>query len=277
MSDLEVAQRVRPLWPLIVAGSLVGNLVALLATRVDVGTEVLASLGRHLDPLCSYVLLAVTGSLTFAVVATLVGPWRLGGTVSNQSVSWRGRLYVASQWIAGTTFSVFRYAAENRGVAFAATAAVVFGSVVAWDVFSDERALFSFVYATLLFLQVLVTQDQPLLRLGELTRDSGADGESETTAVDGTRYVQDVGNVGTDVAQNVTVLYRIYDLDGTPRSGRRSADVASSALRIEPGKWTDPEDIPVSVPDDDRVLVRLVVKTGDGVSLTAATGWEVRP
>lgn len=200
----------------------------------------------------------------------------------DDSLNITGKIIIANQLIAECVYSLLRLAAQNKAITYTLTVS----SVIAVGLhlgLPGQNQTFAFIYATLLFFQVLITQEQHLLSIGpirtltesefqEVGRDPTSDQEVLKTTLE---------NIGTDTANNIRLHHRIYGPHGQPVSTRQTVDLVKNARSLDAGEQTEPLDVLITyeIPEQlqgDHYLLHVVAQTGEGVSLLSATTWVER-
>lgn len=193
------------------------------------------------------------------------------------------RFEIGSGIFLGYFYSLFRFGANNRGISYFTAVLLVLGVAILLKI-PDENNLFTFVYATLLFFQVLVTRDLHLISIGEIDRLT----QEEKDAIikesyDGDTFLKvSLENVGTIPANNIRVKYRIYGPTGELIEGPKIAEINDDARSIEPGGRTTPTDVLMAyeIPDNltnSHYVLQTTAKTGEGSSLLQDTDWRQLP
>lgn len=169
-------------------------------------------------------------------------------------------------------YNTVRFASQNKPLVYAVSVLLVIGLGLHTQLPGNGQQ-FSFIYATLLFFQVLIARKTHLLTLGSTPEKQG--GSTEDTV----RH-QEVWNAGTETAHNIQVKFRIYNEEGKPISERKSVDLPPESRSLEPGKAISEEkcQLQYSVGDeverDAKYHLHILAQTGGGVSLLTASKWK---
>lgn len=232
------------------------------------------SFGHQLgiSPIVDY-LIATAVVAVFACLIYYVRPGQKQGIKNAEEISLVNRLRIGRRLLVEDVYTVFRFGAQNKPLLFCVIVLTVIVGGLHLGIVGENQT-FSFVYATLLFFQILVLQKTHLLELGENT--------SETPDEDRSEFIkrnQKVWNAGTDHAQNVRITYSIFNGDGKPLDTGKEIDLDPEDRSIGPGHALadsvsfryDPME--AGVDGDIPHYIRIVTQTGSGISLLTDTKW----
>ena len=223
------------------------------------------------------------GIIVTAVIAILVislycyfRPNYKQGIKNGDKMSPANRLRIGRRLFVEDVYILFRFGAQNKPLLFSGIVLTVLVSGLHLGVVGENQT-FSFVYATLLFFQILVLQKTHLLELGGNTSETPDDSESEFIMRN-----QEVWNSGTDHAQNVQLTYSIFNGDGEPLDTGKDINLDPENRSIGPGHALDdgvsfkynPTDI--GVDGDVPHYIRIMAQTGSGISLLTDVKWVTK-
>jgi len=139
-----------------------------------------------------------------------------------------GRVGFGTRRLIETIYAIFRLASQNKVIFYGSSVVIVIGTGL-WSGVPGENQTFSFIYATLLFFQVLVANDSHLLVLGEYNTSDGG-GDEETSCIN-----LELRNSGTETAHNVQIKYRVFTEKGEAIGPAQFASLDASDRSLEPG------------------------------------------
>lgn len=225
-------------------------------------------------------VISLLGSVLVLVVVTAFYRLEIEGT-HREHLTYRGKFLLSERVLLDKIFLAFRTCSKNKGLTY------FFGVTLALAValtlqLPGNGQLFTFVYATLLFFQVLISRDLHLISLSGLERVKKGD-LSDLDVQDGeTVWKQSLQNIGTVPANNVKVHFRIFDKQGLPIHTKQSAALNDEAKSIEPGEEIDSRHalLRYELPDEmdgEKYFLRIIAQTGEGSSLVSDSDWRKLP
>jgi hypothetical protein len=181
-----------------------------------------------------------------------------------------GRVRFGTLRLIEAVYGFFRFTSQNKALFYGISVLAVVG-VGLWVGLPGQNQTFSFVYATLLFFQVLVAKNTHLLVLGSYNVPNEGESASQN------EINQELRNGGTETAHNVQIKYRVFTETGTPIGPADSASLEPSNRSLEAGDVIEKVNIAYElngeVDSESKYHIHILAQTGSGLSLLTASRW----